>query len=136
MNGHILMMLSNSSTSESAIHMTDGRRLLKLRYREAAAAAEVACELIARRATVASFLCEFGVDETSIRDFSRGLCIDIDRILDEVGGNVVDPAEWNDINVRILRDDVRRKCGGDQTLTTFIRTLGNILPHPATAGET
>jgi len=125
-------MVRNGSTRESEIQMTDGRRLLKLHYRgsygeAAAAAAAVECEVFPRRTIIASFLREFGLDGTSKRHFSQDLCVNVDHILDEVGGSIVDPADWNirSISVRTLRDVVRQNCGGDQTLAdVFMQKLG------------
>jgi len=110
--------------------MTDGRRLVELHYgpgRHAAAAA--ACDLVSHQATVASFLRQFGFDETSNRHLTRSTCVDVDHILDEVGGRVVDPTEWNTdgINLRSLRDGVKQLCRSDQKLTAFMQKLGIII---------
>jgi len=117
-----------SSTDESTVQLTDGRRLMRLRYRSGRRAAATAlCDLIPRRASVAGFLRQFGVDETFNRQRAAdSLCVSVDHILDEVGGRLVDPAEWNvhGINLRGLLNDVRWQCGDDQKLAAFLQKLG------------
>jgi len=118
--------------------MTDGKRLVRLHYKrrhheesaEPTTPAAVVCELTGRRAAVVGFLREFRPDgkSTSDRDLARGLCVrSAGHIVDAAGGRVVGVAEWSidGINLRILRDDVRQKCAGDQTLPAFMQTLGS-----------
>lgn len=125
-----MILTRTGSTHESTVRMTDGRRLVELRYRRChddSAVVIEACDAIRGRTTINRFLLhEFHLDGTSLSDHG-GVCVfGTDHIIDAVGGRMVDPVEWNvrGINVNSLRDDLRTKCSGDRVSTAFLRKLG------------
>jgi len=106
-------MVRNIMIQQSAIQITDGRRVLKLHYGrrrlgDATGTAPLTCDLLTGRVAVASFLREF---VHAMRSSLRGLCVDVDHILDEFGGSMVDPADWIlcgiNVDLHVSCDDAR-----------------------------